>query len=161
MPLSLMALDVDRIMEALAGGRMVAGIPVVPGALPPPLLLDHALSELRAGQPAPWHAPFLLAFGDRIVGSGGFKGPPRDGRVEIGYNVAPTERGRGFATGAVILLCRLAAEQPGVDELFAETAVDNRPSQRVLEKAGFLKTGTRESVEDGPVFQWRRPVTVE
>ena len=37
---------------------------------------------------------------DSVVGWGGFKGPPVDGTVEIGYEIAAGVQGRGFATAA-------------------------------------------------------------
>ena len=43
-----------------------------------------------------------------LVGLGGFKGPPRDGVLEIGYAVAPDWEGRGIATAATRELLREA-----------------------------------------------------
>ena len=43
-----------------------------------------------------------------------------------------------------------ALQQPGVKRVEAETEPDNRASRRVLEKCGFLPTGTFG--EDGPQF---------
>jgi [ribosomal protein S5]-alanine N-acetyltransferase len=50
---------------------------------------------------ADWWMHFFLAEGGAVlVGSGGFAGPPRDGIIEIGYEIAPEFRGRGLATAA-------------------------------------------------------------
>ena len=38
---------------------------------------------------------FVLDDPPALVGWGGFKGPPKDGEVEIGYAVAPSFEGRG------------------------------------------------------------------
>ncbi len=35
-----------------------------------------------------------------LVGFGGYKGPPVDGEVEIGYGIAPERQVRGLATAA-------------------------------------------------------------
>lgn len=43
---------------------------------------------------------FLLRDGSSLVGSGGYKGPPRDGVVEVGYEIAPEYRNQGFAAEA-------------------------------------------------------------
>jgi RimJ/RimL family protein N-acetyltransferase len=48
----------------------------------------------------------------------------------------------------------MAFEQTEVTQVAAETAVGNVPSQRVLEKVGFVRVGTRDTVEDGTVYQW-------
>lgn len=157
-PIQLISLDLRAVDEALGGGEWVAGHPVTPGALPPPFLLEAARAALTEGRPALWYAPFLFESDGRIVGSGGFKGPPQAGEVEIGYGVAPAEEGRGFATEAVRLFCARAAECPEVEQVTAETAIGNVASQRVLEKAGFEMVGTRNTAEDGPVFRWCRRV---
>lgn len=70
------------------------------------------------------------------VGGVGFKGPPDGAVVEIGYGLAPSARGHGFATEAVGILMRIAAGL-GVTTIVAETDADNIASQRTLEKAGF------------------------
>jgi len=77
-----------------------------------------------------------------------------DGRVEIGYGVAEQFRGRGFATAAVRKRGRLALAAPGVVEVYAETAVGNASSRRIVEKAGFLHIGRSETKDDGIVDQW-------
>ena len=75
-----------------------------------------------------------------VVGGACFKGPPNAvGQVEIGYGVEPAEQGRGYATEAVKRLVRWAFQQPGVQTVVAETAVENVASQRVLEKAGLSR----------------------
>lgn len=47
-----------------------------------------------------------------------------------------------------------ASGQPGVTRIEAETEPGNAASQRVLEKSGFVLTGT--TGEEGPRFVWRR-----
>jgi len=72
----------------------------------------------------------------RAVGGVGFKGQPVDGCVEIGYGLAASARGHGYAAEAVEALLGVAAEQ-GVSKVVADTTVDNIASQRTLEGAGF------------------------
>ncbi|MDQ2738025.1 MAG: GNAT family N-acetyltransferase [Actinomycetota bacterium] len=71
----------------------------------------------------------------------GFKGQPDDGTVEIGYGLAPSARGNGYAAEAARALVTLAREQ-GLSRIIADTDKDNTASQRTLEHAGFTKTGT-------------------
>ena len=47
----------------------------------------------------------------------------------------------GYMTEAVIAMTRWASEQVDVKYVEAETELDNRASQRVLEKAGFVLNG--------------------
>lgn len=71
-----------------------------------------------------------------VIGGVGFFGAPEQGQTEIGYGVVPSRRGRGYATEAVRLLSSLGWKH-GALEITAKTDLDNRASQRVLEKAGF------------------------
>jgi RimJ/RimL family protein N-acetyltransferase len=91
---------------------------------------------------ARWGTRFFLA-GEppALVGWGGFKGPPREGTVELGYAVAPACEGRGLATAAVRAMLEEAFADPGVRSVIAHTLPEPGPSPRVLEKAGFAFDG--------------------
>ena len=88
-----------------------------------------------------------------LVGWGGFKGPPRDGTVELGYAIAPARQGRGLATAAVRALLREAFADPSVHAVIAHTLPESGPSPRVLEKAGFTFHG--EVTDDEGRATWR------
>ena len=63
----------------------------------------------------------------------------------IGYWVAPAARRRGVATRALVLLSRWAVRDGGVERLELITHPDNIASQRVAEKAGFVREGILRS----------------
>ncbi len=157
MPLLLFLIDLKAIDDVNAAVLKIANFNVTPGALPPAFILETAKLALENDGAPIWNSPFAFVQieTNAVVGSGGFKGPPVEGRVEIGYGVAPTEQKKSYATQAVAALCQLAFESPLVQQIFAETAVHNLPSQRVLEKSGFHRIGTRDTAEDGPVVQWQ------
>jgi RimJ/RimL family protein N-acetyltransferase len=67
-----------------------------------------------------------------------------------GYSLLPEFRGRGFTTRAVRLLARWGFEQVGLARLIAGTAPDNLASQRVLQRAGFVKEGYMRNRLPGP-----------
>ncbi|MFU8873027.1 GNAT family N-acetyltransferase [Micromonospora sp. SL4-19] len=81
------------------------------------------------------------------VGAIGLKWPPTDGSVEFGYGIAPSRRCRGYTTEAARALVAFALTAPGVDEVYATVDPANRPSVRVLEKAGLRRDGTVHSDE--------------
>ena len=62
--------------------------------------------------------------------------------LEIGYALSPEERGKGYCTEAVTLLLDYSFLTTLVARVQAHTDVRNVASQRVLEKAGFVKEGT-------------------
>jgi RimJ/RimL family protein N-acetyltransferase len=76
----------------------------------------------------------------RAVGGIGFKGQPDGGCVEIGYGLAPSARGHGYAAEAVVALVAMAADH-GLSRVIADTTVDNSASQRTLIQAGFRLAG--------------------
>ena len=97
---------------------------------------------------------WLIADDAEVVGLCGFKRPPgASGEAEIGYGVAESRRGRGYATRAVALMLE-RGRQEGASSLVAETAISNPASQRVLERNGFDRTGTRHDPEDGDLVLW-------
>jgi [ribosomal protein S5]-alanine N-acetyltransferase len=61
--------------------------------------------------------------------------------AEIGYATDQNKLGRGFATEAVHLLCRVAFERLGLHRLVAGIQPHNDASVRVIEKAGFRFEG--------------------
>ena len=87
------------------------------------------------------------------MGWGGFKGPPRDGVVELGYEIAEARAGRGLATAATSAMTAEAFEDETVTAVIAHTLPERNASNRVLEKAGFRFDG--EAAEGGePVWRF-------
>jgi [ribosomal protein S5]-alanine N-acetyltransferase len=96
----------------------------------------------------------LFVTGDppELVGWGGFKGPPAEGVVELGYEIAAARQGRGLATAATRAMLAEAFADDRVTEVIAHTLPERNASTRVLEKTGFGYAG--EVAEDGEVV-WR------
>ena len=125
-------------------------------ALPPSHVAARSLMHLAAGTPAFWCVPFLILpeTRDRILGGCGFKTAPINGRVEIGYGVATSERGRGVATAGVENLMQLAQSSGKVQELVAIILPENLASIKVVSRLGF-ELRSQVIDEDGvPAGQW-------
>ena len=82
---------------------------------------------------------------EQAVGGVGFKGRPDGDRVEIGYGLAPSARGHGYAAEAVVALLAIAADH-GVSTVLADTTTDNIASQRTLVRAGFRLVDTDDEL---------------
>ncbi len=91
-----------------------------------------------------------------LVGSGGFKDPPDDfGVVEIGYEIAPKYRNRGFATGAARSMIGHAFSHEEVESVTAHTLAQANASNAVLRKAGMSFAGEVGDPSHGKVWRWR------
>lgn len=76
-----------------------------------------------------------------LIGAGGFKGPPEEGEVELGYSILARFRRRGFATEAVLAFVKRAFSDARVRCVTAETLPHLVPSIGVLQKCGFSFAG--------------------
>lgn len=105
-----------------------------------------------------WYAPWKMSLkGDpNYIGDLCFKGPAKKNAVEIGYGIEPAYEGKGYTTEAVKAMIEWAFRQSGVYFVEAETEPDNKASQRILEKCGFVLDGTGK---EGPRFVLESPVT--
>ena len=120
-------------------------------------LFPAMIEQYRRGEESiPWGGTVIDREERVAVGQMGFKGLPADGVVEIGYGINPSYQNRGYATEMVTALTEWALSQPTVDRVTAECRRDNVGSIRVLEKAGFERTGRRVDEEDGLLIVWQR-----
>lgn len=70
-----------------------------------------------------------------------------DGTAQVGYWAHPLGRGRGVMTAALGLVCRWSMSSQdrgglGLRRLYLLTGAHNTPSQRLAERAGFVRVGT-------------------
>lgn len=115
-------------------------------------MLDGCLAH-----PDEWNYYAVWLIEDRAgtaVGDFCFKGLGAGGAIEIGYGIYPPYQGQGYATEAVGAAVKWALAQNGVTAVEAEAEADNLASVRVLEKCGFVPTGTFG--EEGPRFERKK-----
>ncbi|MFB7665934.1 GNAT family N-acetyltransferase [Kitasatospora sp. NPDC056138] len=120
--------------------------------LPRPYTLDHAHWWCTEGAPASLLSGDGVQFAaedaesGELVGCFGLKSTNwTESTTEIGYWAAPAARGRGFAPEAVRALAAWAFEVTPVRRITLLAATGNRASQRVAEKAGFVREGVLRS----------------
>lgn len=101
----------------------------------------------------PWK--ICLRVSDTMIGDIGFKGGPIHGEVEVGYGLEEPYFGQGYMTEALAPLMQWAFTQKGVYAVSAQTLPENRFSQRVLVKNGFVPDGMGE---EGPRFVKQKPM---
>ena len=130
------------------------GLAMAEGGLTPPeviAMLRDVTAGVAAGEDRP--VAWLASEKGVVAAMVSFTKRSPNGRYELGYGTAPAFEGQGVMTRTLAALLPLARAQ-GHDGLTAETSVDNPGSQRVLEKNGFVRTGTREDPEDGALICW-------
>lgn len=140
------------------------GSPVPDGWPEFPEAIGFTLELLRT-TPEADHSWSMQFFIDRatglLIGSGGFAGPPVERTVEIGYEVAPEFRGRGFGTAAARALVEHAVVSGEVANVIAHTLPGPNPSTGVLVSLGFKHLEDQVDPEVGTIWEWRwiRPPT--
>jgi RimJ/RimL family protein N-acetyltransferase len=97
----------------------------------------------------------LVAEPSVLAGWAEFKGPPREGLVEIRYAVAAALRGRGIATAAIRELVRDAFKDTEARAVVARTDPAPNPSACALVSAGFVHEGEFPDQEIGSAWRFR------
>lgn len=122
----------------------------VPATWPPeyldPPAFEYTLARLtETGGTSDWWLHFILLAergnGRTLIGSAGYKGPPSEGTVEVGYGIVSDQRRRGYATETVRGLVARAFELPQIERVIAETLPELVGSIGVLVHCGFRFIG--------------------
>jgi RimJ/RimL family protein N-acetyltransferase len=89
--------------------------------------------------------PYVLVTKERPAEPiGMLEARPSKHTLELGYVLGTAHWGRGYMHEAVQYLAQWALADERFFRVQAPCDVDNRPSQRMLEKAGFLREGRHE-----------------
>jgi [ribosomal protein S5]-alanine N-acetyltransferase len=101
----------------------------------------------------PWICYYAMK-DDQLVGSAAFKGPPKNGAVEIAYGTIEKYRGNGVGTEICKALLDLSLVTDPSIQITARTLPEINASTRILEKNNFVLRGTVNDPEDGEVWEW-------
>jgi RimJ/RimL family protein N-acetyltransferase len=127
----------------------------------------HTKAQLSADWLALFRAakttdPWILGFSavhrssGSVVGTGGFKGPPAAGMVEIAYGVDADHQRQGYASEIAAALVGYAFTFAEVGVIRAHTLPDSHASKHVLAKCGFEHVGEIIDPEDGLVLRFEK-----
>jgi RimJ/RimL family protein N-acetyltransferase len=146
----LAALATDRAAFAKRiGSPTPGGWPEFPEAIG--FTIDRLTSHPHESE---WWMHFFLVNG-LLVGSGGYVGRPRNGEVEIGYEIAPGFRRRHYGTGAALALVDKAYATGEVTSVIAHTLPRENASTRVLSRIGFVQDAEVQDPHQGTLWRWR------
>ena len=107
-------------------------------------MIERYLSRWAAGELSKWG--IVLPNDDQIIGTCGFNEWSKVHRwAEVAYELAPAHWGRGLISQAMAALLQWTYRQDEVDRVHAFVRVDNKRSERVLERSGFVREGRLRS----------------
>ena len=109
---------------------------------------------LKVGFEKPWIGYFAALENNEIIGIAGFKGKPKNGKVEISYGTFKEYRQKGIGTKLCEQLVLLSLKTNKKIKITARTLPENNPSTRILKVNGFEFSGPVWDKEDGYVWEW-------
>jgi RimJ/RimL family protein N-acetyltransferase len=136
--------DAPAIVSCLDGDAEIAGWL---DQVPQPYTVEHALGYIRAEGEEKYAVTDAATA--EVLGSIGLTWNATRDVVEIGYWLRACARGRGLTTRALTLVTRHAVEA-GAARVQLRADVENVPSRRVAEKAGFTLEGILRSAHWNP-----------
>ena len=101
----------------------------------------------------PW-AGYFAEMEGQYVGTCAFKGPPKEGKVEIAYATFERFQGKGVGTAMCAALVEVAQAAEEQVRITARTLTEENASTKILRKNGFQLLGTVLDPEDGEVWEW-------
>ena len=142
-----------RELAAILGVTVPDSWPYFPEAFSLPVNESERPERL----PTDWPGYFFIHPEERVlVGNGGFTGEPDDsGTVEIGYEIAPEHRNRGFATEAARAMIDYSFAHEEVRAVIAHTLAEPNASNSVLRKVGMTFVGEAVHPEVGKTWRWQ------
>jgi len=107
-------------------------------------MIERSLSRWSAGEPSKWGV--ALQHDDQLVGTCGFNEWSQVHRwAELAFDLAQAHWGKGLMRQAVAAVLQWTFQQDQVDRVHAFVRVDNRRSERLLERSGFVREGLLRS----------------
>jgi ribosomal-protein-alanine N-acetyltransferase len=107
-------------------------------------MIERSRSRWAAGELSKWGV--TLPHDDQLVGTCGFNEWSQVHRwTELGFDLAQAHWGKGLMRQAVAAVLEWTFQQDQVDRVHAYVRVDNRRSERLLERSGFVREGCLRS----------------
>ena len=92
----------------------------------------------KVGYNLPWIGYFATIDEKEIIGAGGYKGKPREGKVEIAYGTFKKYEGRGIGTEICRQLVMLSLNTDPAIRITARTLQDGYASMKILKKMDLI-----------------------
>ena len=107
-------------------------------------MIERSLNRWAAGDLSKWG--IALQQDDQLIGTCGFNEWSKAHRwAELAFELAQAHWGKGLMRQAVAAVLRWTYRQDQVNRVHAFVRVDNRRSERLLERSGFVREGCLRS----------------
>jgi [ribosomal protein S5]-alanine N-acetyltransferase len=107
-------------------------------------MIERSLSRWAAGELAKWGV--ALQHDDQLVGTCGFNEWSQAHRwAELGFDLAQAHWGQGLMRQAVAAVLQWTFRQDQLERVHAFVRVDNKRSERLLVRSGFVREGCLRS----------------
>jgi RimJ/RimL family protein N-acetyltransferase len=107
-------------------------------------MIERSQGRWAAGELSKWGV--ALQDDDQLVGTCGFNEWSQVHRwAELGFDLAQPQWGKGLMSQAVAAVLQWTFRQDQIDRVHAFVRVDNRRSERLLERSGFMREGCLRS----------------
>jgi [ribosomal protein S5]-alanine N-acetyltransferase len=107
----------------------------------------------KIGFNKPWVGYFVIN-NNQVVGTGGFTGQPKNGKVEIAYWTFKEFEGQGVATFACKELITISKKADPQIIITAKTAPEYNASTKILQNNGFTFSEIVQDDEIGEAWLW-------
>jgi len=118
-------------------------------------LLINSMNEFyqKIGFNKPW-VGYFAHNNNQVVGTGGFTGQPKDGKIEIAYWTFKEFEGQGIASFVCKQLITIAKTTDPEIIITAKTAPEHNASTKILQNNGFTFTEITLDDEIGNAWFW-------
>jgi len=117
------------------------------------LLKSYDEYYLKIGFNLPWVGYFVIRE-NQIVGSCGFTGQPKEGKVEIAYWTFNEYERQGIASFSCKELISISQQYDPIITITAKTAPEHNASTKILQNNGFTFTEIVQDEEIGDAWLW-------
>jgi RimJ/RimL family protein N-acetyltransferase len=107
----------------------------------------------KIGFHLPWVGYFVISQ-NIVVGSCGFLGQPKNGRVEIAYWTFKEFEGQGIASFSCKELISISKQADPIITVTAKTAPEHNASTKILQNNGFIFSEIVHDEEIGDAWLW-------
>ncbi|MFV8270259.1 GNAT family N-acetyltransferase [Flavobacterium sp. GT2N3] len=107
----------------------------------------------KIGYNLPWAGYFVIKE-NQILGSCGFTGQPKEGKVEIAYWTFKEYEGQGISSFSCKELVSISKQFDPTIVITAKTAPEQNASTKILQNNGFTFTEIVQDEEIGDAWLW-------